>query len=117
MPVLGIKLRPPAPRRLLVPRERLVVQVQADPAAMPRLVLISAPAGFGKTTLMTQWLTSGGAGGPAQGGTPHAVRVGWLSLDAADAGLRAFLSHLVAALQAASPDERGSGAGADGHRT
>lgn len=32
------------------------------------------------------------------------MRVGWLSLDAADAGPRAFLTHLVAALQAASPE-------------
>jgi LuxR family maltose regulon positive regulatory protein len=104
MPVPGSKLRAPAPRRRLVPRERLVAQLQADPTTMPRLVLISAPAGFGKTTLLTQWLTGGRAEDPAQGRTPDAPRVGWLSLDAADADLRAFLTHLVAALQAASPE-------------
>jgi LuxR family maltose regulon positive regulatory protein len=102
--VLGTKLRPPAPRRRLVPRERLVVQLQADPTTMPRLVLISAPAGFGKTTLLTQWLTPGRTEDPTQGLTPHAVRVGWLSLDPADADLQAFLTHLVAALQAAGPE-------------
>jgi hypothetical protein len=48
MPVLGTKLRAPAPRRRLVPRERLVDRLQADPTTMPRLVLMSAPAGFGK---------------------------------------------------------------------
>jgi len=102
MPVLGTKLHAPAPRRRLIPRERLVDQLRADPTTMPRLVLISAPAGFGKTTLLTQWLTLGRAEDPAQGRTPQALRVGWLSLDPADADLRAFLTHLVAALQAAS---------------
>ena len=104
MPVLGTKLRAPAPRRRLVPRERLVGQLRADPTTMPRLVLVSAPAGFGKTTLLTQWLTPGRAEDAAHGRTPRAARVGWLSLDAADADLGAFLTHLVAALQAASPE-------------
>ena len=104
MPVLGTKLRAPAPRRRLVPRERLVVQLQADPTTMPRLVLISAPAGFGKTTLLTQWLTRDRTEDPPHSRTPHALRVGWLSLDAIDADLGAFLTHLVAALQAASPE-------------
>ena len=105
MPVLGTTLRPPAPRRQLVTRERLVGQLQTDPTTVPRLVLISAPAGFGKTTLLTQWLTSTGrAEDPGQRGTPQAVRVSWLSLDAADADPEAFLTHLVAALQVASPE-------------
>ncbi len=59
---------------------------------MPRLVLVAAPAGFGKTTLLTQWLAHCGA------------RVAWLSLDAGDADLRRFLTHLVAALQVSSPE-------------
>ena len=104
MPPLGTKLRAPTPRRQLVPRLRLVDQLPADPTTMPRLVLVSAPAGFGKTTLLTQWLTPGRAEEPGRGRPPHAPRVGWLSLDAADADPRAFLTHLVAALQAASPE-------------
>jgi LuxR family transcriptional regulator, maltose regulon positive regulatory protein len=67
---------------------------------MPRLVLVSAPAGFGKTTLLTQWLTSQDTGDGR--GTP-AARVAWLSLDAADSDPRLFLPHLVAALQIVSP--------------
>lgn len=59
---------------------------------MPRLVLVAAPAGFGKTTLLTQWLSGRGA------------RVAWLSLDAGDADLRRFLSHLVAAVRVSSPE-------------
>ncbi|MCW2676234.1 MAG: putative LuxR family transcriptional regulator [Modestobacter sp.] len=106
MPLLGTKLRAPSPRRQLVPRERLVDKLRADAATMPRLVLVSAPAGFGKTTLLAQWLTSR----PAEGRDrdrdrrPHALRVAWLSLDAADAELRVFLTHLVAAVQATSPE-------------
>jgi ATP/maltotriose-dependent transcriptional regulator MalT len=50
-------------------------------------MLVSAPAGFGKTTLLAQWLT--------QIGTP----VAWLSLDAEDNDSTRFLSHLIIALQ------------------
>ena len=108
MPLLGTKLRAPPPRRQLVPRERLVDLLRTDPATMPRLVLVSAPAGFGKTTLLTQWLsqwlTPGRAEDPTHRRTPPARRVGWLSLDAADAELRTFLSHLMAALKAFGPE-------------
>ena len=103
MPLLGTKLRAPSPRRQLVPRERLVDKLRADSTTMPRLVLVSAPAGFGKTTLLTQWLTPGRAEDRDQGRGAQALRVAWLSLDAADADLRVFLTHLVAALRTASP--------------
>ncbi len=103
-PFLGTKVRVPAPRRRLVTRERLVGQLRAEPARMPRLVLISAPAGFGKTTLLTQWLASGPG---APGRTPPGLQIGWLSLDAADSDPRAFLTHLVAAVQAVDPAAAG----------
>jgi len=60
---------------------------------MPRLVLVSAPAGFGKTTLIAQWLALSGP----------SPRVAWLSLDAGDSELRRFVTHLVAAIQVSSP--------------
>ncbi len=104
MPLLGTKLRAPSPRRQLVPRERLDVEFRANPTTMPRLVLVSAPAGYGKTTLLTQWLSPRGAEDRDAGRRPQALRVAWLSLDAGDAHLRVFLTHLVAALQAASPE-------------
>ena len=58
MPVLGTKLHVPAMRRRLVPRPRLTGRLRGD-ASLPGLVLVSAPAGFGKTTLLAQWLAPG----------------------------------------------------------
>ncbi len=55
MPVLGTKLHPPQPRRRLVERARLLDRLRAE---APRLVLVAAPAGFGKTTLLAQWLAA-----------------------------------------------------------
>ena len=56
MPVLGTKLHPPRPRRRLVQRARLTDRLRAEGGESPRLVLVAAPAGFGKTTLLAQWL-------------------------------------------------------------
>jgi len=103
MPVRGTKLRAPAARRRLVARDRLVERLSPDPPMMPRLVMVSAPAGFGKTTLLTQWLSSRQLGAAQIAVPPAGTRVAWLSLDAADDEPRAFLSHLVAALQVVSP--------------
>src|SRR6478752_3913750 len=55
MPVLGTKLHLPLPRRRLVQRSRLLERLEARGGESPRLVLVAAPAGFGKTTLLTQW--------------------------------------------------------------
>ena len=104
MPVLGTKLHVPTPRRPLVPRGRLTDQFQVDATALPRLVLISAPAGFGKTTLLSQWLASRETADPDQARTQQARRIAWLSLDGADADLRQFLTDLIAALQTSSPE-------------
>jgi LuxR family maltose regulon positive regulatory protein len=84
--ILGSKLHVPLPRRELVARPRLTESLRMGEGSMPRLVLVSAPAGFGKTTLMSQWLTGAG-------------QVAWLSLDGEDNDLRRFLVHLVASLQ------------------
>src|SRR3954449_3249792 len=95
MPVLGTKLHLPAPRRRLVQRTRLTDQLQAHEGEGPRLVLVAAPAGFGKTTLMTQWLAAA---------EPARRKVAWLALDPGDSDLRLFLTHLVAAIQTALPE-------------
>ncbi|HET9841405.1 MAG TPA: helix-turn-helix transcriptional regulator, partial [Nocardioides sp.] len=98
MPVLGTKLHVPTPRRQLVPRPRLTDRLLADPRSMPRLVLVAAPAGFGKTTVLTQWLT------PTAELAEMSRRVAWLSLDEGDSDLQRFLTHVVAALQTTNPD-------------
>jgi LuxR family maltose regulon positive regulatory protein len=70
---------------------------------MPRLVLVSAPAGFGKTTLIAQWLASSERGGGESESGGQSPRVAWLSLDAEDSELRRFVTHLIAAVQTSSP--------------
>jgi hypothetical protein len=73
--LLETKFYVPRSRRGLVPRPRLSERL--DRGSASKLVLVSAPAGFGKTTLLTEWL----AAGPA---APADQRlVAWLSLDRA----------------------------------
>ena len=93
MSVLGTKLRVPSPRRRLVQRARLTDHLGIDGGEGVRLVLVAAPAGFGKTTLLAQWLAA----------ARSKSRVAWLALDPGDADLRVFLTHLVAAIQTTEP--------------
>lgn len=88
-PLLATKLFIPRPRQSLVPRQRLVGRL--NECLDHQLTLISAPAGFGKTTLVSTW-----ARGLRQ-------PVAWLSLDEADNDPTRFLSYLVAALQQIDP--------------
>jgi LuxR family transcriptional regulator, maltose regulon positive regulatory protein len=97
MPVPGTKLHVPSPRRRLVTRTRLTDQLDAGAGSQPRLVLVAAPAGFGKTTLLAQWLA------PSASGPVPATRVAWLSLDRSDADPRRFLTTLLAAVRVACP--------------
>ena len=90
-PILATKLYIPPSRRSLVLRPRLVERLNDGLAAGNRLTLISAPAGFGKTTLVGEWVA--GCGRP----------VAWLSLDAGDSDPSRFLTYLIAALQAVAP--------------
>ena len=90
-PLLATKLYVPGPRRGLVPRPRLSERL--DRGAASKLMLVSAPAGFGKTTLLTEWL----AAGP---GTPADPRsVAWLSLDRSDNDPASFWACVIAALR------------------
>jgi LuxR family maltose regulon positive regulatory protein len=84
-PVLATKLFPPTRRSELVARPRLADRLDSTLNRGHRLTLVSAPAGFGKTTLLSDWATS-------------QERVGWLSLDEGDNALPRFLAHLWAAL-------------------
>ena len=100
MPVPATKLRAPTARRRLVARTRLTDRLTSG--SSPRLILLSAPAGFGKTTLLAQALTPDPARSPA--GDDAERRVAWLSLDAGDNDPRQFLINLVGALQSAGAE-------------
>ena len=92
--MLATKLFAPSRRRQLVARPRLVEQLDTTVDAGHRLTLVSAPAGFGKTTLISDWL--------AQLGERQASPVvGWVSLDDGDNDLARLFTHLVAALHGA----------------
>jgi len=93
-PLLETKLYVPRSRRGLVPRPRLSERLDRGTAS--RLTLVSAPAGFGKTTLLTEWL----AAAPV---SPAGERlVAWLSLDRADNDPVSFWTYLIAALRTAA---------------
>ncbi len=85
-PILATKLFVPSPRPKAVPRPRLIERL--NKGLHGKLTLISAPAGFGKTTLVSEWLAAS-----------HTGAVAWLSLDEGDSDLARFLAYLVAALQ------------------
>ena len=91
MPVLSTKLFVPPRRPQSVPRARLVDRLSAGRAAGRKLTLISAPAGFGKTTVVSEWIAE------VQAREPD-VRVAWISLDGGDNDPSRFLSYLLAAL-------------------
>lgn len=85
--LLLTKLYIPPIRRAIVPRPGLITILNEGLAAGRKLTLISAPAGFGKTTLVSEWI--------ADCGHP----VGWLSLDEGDTNPARFLSYLITAIQ------------------
>jgi len=93
--VLATKLYIPSPRPKVVFRPRLIARLNEGLQRTPGVTLISAPAGFGKTTLVSEWVAAltpafspGGRG-----------KVAWLSLDEGDNDPARFLVYLVAALQ------------------
>ncbi|MCB9445945.1 MAG: hypothetical protein H6669_17095 [Ardenticatenaceae bacterium] len=87
--LLQTKLYVPRLRPSLVPRPHLITRLNRG--LHRKLTLISAPAGFGKTTLVSEWI--------ADGERPF----DWLSLDERDSDLTRFLTYLIAALQTHTP--------------
>ncbi|MDT7711516.1 MAG: hypothetical protein QOG46_205, partial [Pseudonocardiales bacterium] len=90
--MMATKLYVPKLRRGLVARPRLLRRMEGGADA--RLTLVSAPAGFGKTTLLSAWLHQGPAAGRC---------VAWLSLEAADNEPASFWTYVVTALQGPVP--------------
>jgi LuxR family maltose regulon positive regulatory protein len=87
--LLATKLHVPGPQPGFVARPRLVERLEEGLAR--GLLLVCAPAGFGKTSLLADWAR--------RGGRP----VAWLSLDQADNDPARFWRHAVAALDRARP--------------
>ncbi len=94
-PVLATKLYVPPPSPQAVRRPRLIERL--DAGLHRKLTLVSAPAGYGKTTLVSAWIA--GCGLP----------VAWLALEEADSDMARFLTYLLAAVQIVAPQ---AGAGA-----
>ncbi|NTU81938.1 MAG: AAA family ATPase [Chloroflexales bacterium] len=89
---LATKLLRPPSRPALVDRARLLAQIDAAPA--PALVVVAAPAGFGKSTLVGAWAARQGAAGDT---------VAWLTLDEDDSDVARLLAGLLAAIRLHQP--------------
>lgn len=93
-PILTTKLYVPRPRPNVVRRSHLLERLNEGLQHTPGVILVSASAGSGKTTLVSEWIaTLTGSG----------VRVGWLSLDEGDNDPSRFLSYLISAMQTIVP--------------
>jgi LuxR family transcriptional regulator, maltose regulon positive regulatory protein len=95
--LLASKYRAPRPRATTVARPRLTAGLTA--AGLPPLTVVAAPAGFGKTTLLAEWVSTA---------LVDKASVAWLSLDEGDNDVSLFLSYVVSALSTAT-DVVGSG--------
>ena len=89
-PILATKLYIPPPQHGVILRLRLIERLDED--TRRRLTLICAPAGFGKSTLLSEWV----AGSERQ--------AAWLSLEEGDKDLTRFLTYLVASLRTVVAD-------------
>jgi LuxR family transcriptional regulator, maltose regulon positive regulatory protein len=112
VPILATKLYIPTNRPGIVQRPRLIERLNGGLAMGHKLTLISASAGFGKTTLVSEWINQHAIGGalPARAEsnsvsfhssfsiTPP-TKVAWVSLDEGDSDPVRFISYLVAALR------------------
>lgn len=90
IPILSTKLYIPPSRPKRVSRPRLIEQL--DEGLHRKMTLISASAGFGKTTLISEWVANCDR------------LIAWLSLDDGDNDLTYFLTYFVTALQTIAPD-------------
>lgn len=101
------KLLLPRLRRDTVPRPRLATLLGR--AWDAPVTLVSAPAGFGKTTLITGWLSGQVTGRPSRAGRPDERPVAWVSLDERDHRSLSFWTYVLTGLDRALP---GSATGA-----
>lgn len=93
VPILRTRLHRPQVARDVVLRDALLERLE-DGRRLP-LTLVSAPAGYGKSTLVSRWLERSAAPGA------------WLAVDEEDADLRSFLCYLIAAVRTVYADACG----------
>jgi len=99
-PFLTTKFFIPHPRHRLVDRPRLFAQL--DQGMQTKLTLVCAPAGYGKSTVLSEWILQRFKSPPFPFGNdaqPDHPQVCWLGLDAADDDPNRFLGYLLAALE------------------
>ena len=92
LPIISTKLHIPSLPQALVSRARLTARLEAG--AQGKLILVSAPAGFGKTALIAEWAHQ----------CSQACQVCWVHLDESDNEPVRFMSYLIAALQTHQQD-------------
>lgn len=92
-PLLETKLHAPRRHRGVIPRPRLDSRLQGG--ALPPLTLVSAPAGFGKTTLLAEWVAIAAT---------ESLVTAWLSLDSRDNDPARFWKYVISALRTAAAD-------------
>ncbi len=117
--LLQTKLYLPPLRPNLVPRPHLIERLDQSLQPGHRLTLISAPAGFGKTTLIAEWLgaLTAVADDRSQIRNPRSeipYQSAWLSLDEGESDLARFLTYLIAAFNRLGGTETTIGRGALG---
>jgi ATP/maltotriose-dependent transcriptional regulator MalT len=90
-PILATKIVAPPRRPVSVDRSALFEHL--DRGLTTRLTVLTAPPGFGKTTLLAEWLAR-----------PGAAPAAWVAVDDADDDVTRFLNHVVAAIEAIHPE-------------
>lgn len=82
--ILSTKIYTPTPHKGFISRKKLIDQLNSGRES--KLILVSAPAGYGKTTLLAEWIEQ------------RSFQVGWVSLDEQDNDLRRFFSYFIGSL-------------------
>src|SRR5512147_531241 len=91
-PLLATKISLPILRHLLVPRKKILRQLDEGIQDGHLLTLVSAPPGYGKTTTIRMWVEEAG------------YPVAWVTLEKSDNDLKQFLTYILTALQQTGDD-------------
>lgn len=106
--LLATKLHLPILRRDFISRGQLVRRLNAglwqDDGFVRKLSLVSAPAGFGKTTLVCEWLSVTAEGGKMKDNALPPFKIAWFVLDESDNDPVRFLTYLIAAIRQIQPE-------------